>query len=129
MKLYSVYKIINEVNGKIYIGMSVNPKRRFYQHKQIGPMSKDIRALGTKVFTLEILHKDLIKLDAAKLESSLIKKLIKNHDMYNKQCTDNEKKGLSGVRIYDDDKELLIERFGSLQKAIDCMIKNLKGEA
>lgn len=35
MPQFYVYKIINQINGKIYIGKSKNPARRFVSHKSI----------------------------------------------------------------------------------------------
>jgi len=33
MKIQGIYKIKNLLNGKVYIGQSVNIEKRFYNHK------------------------------------------------------------------------------------------------
>lgn len=33
-KVYGIYKITNTLNGKVYIGQSVNVQERFYEHKR-----------------------------------------------------------------------------------------------
>ncbi len=57
-----IYKITNQVNGKIYIGQSNNPKRRFVEHCNIRQAKKDNSLIGVAIskygkenFTLDIL--------------------------------------------------------------------------
>lgn len=56
----AIYKIINNLNGKIYIGQSNNPNKRFLDHcykkeKYESLISKAINKYGKENFTLEIL--------------------------------------------------------------------------
>ena len=41
----------------------------------------------------------------------------------------NRKKTMMGMRIYDDDLDLIKKLFGSNQKFLDAMIKKLREEA
>lgn len=59
----AIYKITNTVNGKLYFGQTVNPKRRWYTHKHCA--SKDgqgyklhsaIRKYGLDNFIFEVVH-------------------------------------------------------------------------
>lgn len=57
-----VYKITNLINGKVYIGQSVNIKQRWYDHKKCikkdylkYPLYEDYRKYGIENFKLEIL--------------------------------------------------------------------------
>ena len=59
----AIYKITNTRNGKIYIGQSVNPIRRFNAHKNraknnVGnsPLYDDIRRYGIESFVLDIIE-------------------------------------------------------------------------
>jgi len=57
-----IYKIENVVNGKVYIGQSVNPKGRFKAHTSLKDMNgskeikEDLKKYGAENFTLEILE-------------------------------------------------------------------------
>jgi group I intron endonuclease len=58
----AIYKIENKINGKLYIGQSVDPKRRFRAHKsrainnEISPLYCAIRKYGIENFELSILE-------------------------------------------------------------------------
>lgn len=59
INLKYIYKIVNNVNGKIYIGQSKNPERRFLQHanpnKDNSLLTVAINKYGISNFSLEIL--------------------------------------------------------------------------
>lgn len=64
--LKSIYKITNKLNGKIYIGQSVNPFNRFKQHcynKQGSSykslINEAINKYGKENFLFEILELDI----------------------------------------------------------------------
>ena len=40
MNQYYIYTIINKLNNKLYIGVTSNPERRWYQHKLIAKKGK-----------------------------------------------------------------------------------------
>ena len=40
MEIGYIYKIVNKINGKIYIGQTVNPYRRWYDHRYEGKQDK-----------------------------------------------------------------------------------------
>lgn len=55
-----IYKITNKINGKIYIGQSKNPKKRFQQHikdeKVTSSIHNAIKKYGVENFTFEIIE-------------------------------------------------------------------------
>jgi predicted GIY-YIG superfamily endonuclease len=76
MKNYSVYKILFP-NGKVYFGITNNPKRRIGQHKKearAGSQLKLYRAIRKHGFSFEfqILHSGLKISEARKIEMELI---------------------------------------------------------
>ena len=57
-KIVGIYKITCTVNGKRYIGQSIDIKRRFSQHKRKPParMQADFEQYGVGAFKFEILE-------------------------------------------------------------------------
>lgn len=56
--MIGIYKITNKVNGKIYIGQSVDIQRRWSAHKRCSkdyPLYRDFKKYGLDNFTFEIL--------------------------------------------------------------------------
>lgn len=63
MKDY-IYKITNNINGKVYIGKSKDPKKRFSQHcNGTSTISNAIRKYGVDNFTLEIVEEIVYETD------------------------------------------------------------------
>lgn len=59
--MIGIYKITNNINGKIYIGQSNNIQRRFSEHKTKGrtsriPVDQDIKKYGEENFSFEIIE-------------------------------------------------------------------------
>jgi group I intron endonuclease len=60
--MYFVYRITNKINGKIYIGQTNNPEKRFNQHKNfkskwcVSYISRAIQKYGEDNFTFEIIE-------------------------------------------------------------------------
>lgn len=64
MKIQGIYKIINCINGKIYIGQSIDTKNRFRQHKYNAltknikhPLYASIRKYGIENFEFIIVER------------------------------------------------------------------------
>ena len=63
--MYSIYRITNRINGKIYIGYSKRPAARWYDHKKYATLNKKgvvydaMRKYGIENFTFEIIYQSL----------------------------------------------------------------------
>jgi group I intron endonuclease len=63
--MFSIYKITNKINGKLYIGYSKRPAARWYDHKKFaqkhkkGVLYNAIRKHGVENFVLEIIYQSL----------------------------------------------------------------------
>ena len=72
----AVYKIKNTVTGKLYIGQSVNPNKRYARHfwKNSGctKLKNAIQKYGKAAFIMEIIHWCYDKQEANELETFLI---------------------------------------------------------
>lgn len=57
MVIYSIYKITNTINNKCYIGQSINPSKRWNEHKRSnGVLSKAFIKYGLDNFTFQIIY-------------------------------------------------------------------------
>lgn len=80
-KIHYIYKIINTINNKIYIGQSIEYKRRWAAHKRDAVKNSDkaslasfaIKKYGEKYFIFEILACCQTMDDANEIESYLIR--------------------------------------------------------
>ena len=73
---YCVYEHVNKINGKKYIGMTVNPKHRWrnngYHYRQCPHFWAAIQKYGWDNFEHTILRKELTHMEACELEIKLI---------------------------------------------------------
>jgi group I intron endonuclease len=109
--VYSVYVITNTVNGKRYIGLTCDVKRRWQDHKDAhksrsGKLYAAMRKYGVKKFALKIITANLSKESANELEQELIRKLGTARDGYN--CTIGGR-GMGGYRHSDQTKKRISE--------------------
>lgn len=90
-KQYTIYKITNTVNGKSYIGQTVNLKHRFYKcHQNNSKMAPDIERHGIDSFKMEILASTTDKKFAQALEEHFIDKFDSIRNGYNRhRCFHN----------------------------------------
>lgn len=73
IKQYYIYKITCTVNGKCYIGQTVNPQHRFYKcHQRNKKMLADIERYGVVAFQSEILARTTDKKLATVLEEHFV---------------------------------------------------------
>lgn len=90
-KIWSIYKITNIKNNKIYIGQTVEPKKRWYQHRRDAanpkyPLHFAINKYGTDNFIFEVLLSCVTQDDANYMEEKFINEygsLAKDNKGYN----------------------------------------------
>lgn len=90
-QIWAIYKIINLVNGKIYIGQTIEPTKRWYQHRRDAakpkyPLHFSIKKHGVHNFEFEVIFYCKSQDDANWAEEELIKQcdsLVKNGKGYN----------------------------------------------
>lgn len=74
-KKYSIYKITNPT-GKVYIGQTCNPRKRFESYKRCKPDQKAIynslQKYGYEAHTFKVMFKDLTKVEVDIFEIELI---------------------------------------------------------
>jgi len=73
----AVYKITNSVNGKLYIGLSTNPTKRWWEHrnrtkKTHTKLYNAFRKYGIDAFSFEVLHWCDSQEDARDLENLVV---------------------------------------------------------
>lgn len=80
MKIYSLYKIINKINGDFYVGITKDPKYRFQchiacakQNKKQSFLYKSMRAYGPDNFMMEIIYESADSQHIALMEIEYIK--------------------------------------------------------
>ena len=114
MKYFYLYKITNIVDGKIYIGQSVNPQARWRCHKSDAKLGKNkkhfaraIRKYGAHNFTFEVIAqaKTLEDIDWAEIEC------IKQHKSFDKAYGYNIALGGNGKRIISEETKKKIAKF------------------
>ena len=80
---YSVYKIVNTINGKVYIGQTINTiEKRFKEHLHraryesniVRPLYNAIRKYGEENFKIYMIETNLTKIEANEKEKYWIKK-------------------------------------------------------
>lgn len=96
MPICGIYKIANQINGKCYIGQSVNIKRRWRSHKTKSfnpldiqyecPLYRAFRKYGLENFSFEILE-ECRKEELNEKESFYIKKYNSNLENYGYNLT------------------------------------------
>lgn len=77
-KLHYLYRVTNQVNGKIYIGQTVQPDKRWNQHRRDAaepkvPFHHAIKKHGAHNFTFEVIATCKSFDDANELETLLVK--------------------------------------------------------
>lgn len=73
----AVYRITNTVNGKLYLGITANPTKRWWEHKRCAKKTHTklynaIKKYGAEVFKFEVLHWCNSREDARDLENLAI---------------------------------------------------------
>ena len=112
--MIGIYKITNNINGKIYIGQSNNIKRRFSEHKTKGAGTKilvdgAIQKYGADNFSFEIIEEcNLEQLNEK--ESFWINYYKQNNILYNlSEGGDNQSRGINNGRaiLTEDDIRII----------------------
>lgn len=78
-KIHYLYRIINKINGKIYIGQTVQPDKRWYQHKSMATQEHPVMAIscaikkyGNEAFEFEIIASCKTWDDTNEIETLLV---------------------------------------------------------
>lgn len=76
--MYYLYRITNGINSKMYIGQTINPKSRWYNHRRSAAEPRQVvsyamKKYGTHNFTFDIIAQCLTLDDANDIEKVLIK--------------------------------------------------------
>lgn len=133
--MQGIYKITNKINGKFYIGLSVDIKRRFNEHKSPcrfqkikTPIARAIKKYGLANFSFDILELVECKSKLCEREVFWISKMKPEYNLTS---------GGDGVRDYvvsEDVKEILRDygkkQWNSLTKVEKQkrILNNLKGQ-
>ena len=144
-KCRCVYAINNIENGKMYIGSTINLRKRVYEHKsklnsnyhRNKGLQKDFNKLGWDGFNVKIIKK--VKNDNLKQREKEIIKKQKENNMYNKRYISNKNyksKKYNGTRqisvyIEDEQYDRLQEednKSKAVRKALDMYYQNQKEE-
>ena len=114
-KIYSIYLIYNTTNGKLYVGQSKDPKRRWKRHKSTaaGPCQKNaihwaIKKYGSNKFIFKIVDSNLTLNEANKKEIAWIS-LLKDlkYQLYNET---NGGDGTLGYEVSEEERKRRSER-------------------
>jgi group I intron endonuclease len=97
MSIYSIYKIVNNVNGKVYVGFATNFKRRMSEHLKNSEnldytIYRAIRKHGKANFSSEIIYQSL---DGVHCKNVMEKHFISEYDSYHNGY--NETMGGDGI--------------------------------
>lgn len=135
MKYFYLYKITNALNGKVYIGQSVNPKARWRRHKSDAKLGKDkkhlanaIRKYGVKNFSFEVIAqaKTLEDIDWSEIEC------IKQHKSSDKKYGYNIALGGNGKRVVSEETKRKLSKINTgkkeSQKTKDRKSKSMRGK-
>lgn len=131
MRISGIYKITNNINGKSYIGQSIDIKKRWREHKSasFNKNSKDydmvihraIRKYGKENFSFEILE-ECNKEELNKKEIEWIEKYDSTNKGYNVSLGGNNYEHLGNVvELYDYNGEYVCEYPNAMEvaKALD----------
>lgn len=114
MKNFYLYRITNLINGKVYIGQSVNPQRRWSRHKSDAKLSINkkhltnaIKKYGVHNFICEVIAqaKTLEDIDQVEIDS------IKQYRSSDKNYGYNISLGGNGKRIVSEQTRKKISQF------------------
>ena len=104
-RLYIVYKHTNKINGKIYIGITANLKRRWvakgYMYHGSPYFKHALEKYGWDNFEHEILFEGLTEIEARKKETELIKQFRCNEEAFGYNLTEGGEHNIPNQEIRD----------------------------
>lgn len=115
---YYTYKIINLINGKIYIGKTDNIQKRWNAHKSAARkkdpkdyahVHRAMNKYGFDNFIIEKIEEFDLEIDALNSEINLITKFKTKNRNIGYNLTDGGE-GASGFRFSDDQKKIMSDR-------------------
>lgn len=132
--MHYLYKITCLINQKNYIGQTVQPAKRWYQHKLSSKapkqiISRAIHKFGENNFTFEIIAECKTQDDANWAEEELIKQydsLIKNNKGYNLSVGGG---GKSGLKCSEETKKKLSKAsMGNINRKVQITSEDTKNK-
>lgn len=131
MEVNLIYKITNNINGKVYIGLTDSFNRRMTQHSSVsGSPSSDgyfnyfyraVRKYGWDNFTKEILEENLSREEANIKETFYINKYQSNEP----ECGYNLTEGGENARTHSELSLDDVEQIYELIKTTSLSLKNI----
>lgn len=126
-----VYKIENLINGKIYIGKSINVGRRWYEHKKElnegNHINKHLQSswnkYGEDCFRFELLEDGLTETQALEREEYYIRYYETTNTLFGYNMTDG---GQSGVLSKESREKLSRQRIGKYNSLTENDIRKIK---
>lgn len=126
-----VYKIENLINGKIYIGKSINVGRRWYEHKRElnegNHINKHLQSswnkYGEDCFRFELLEDGLTEFQALEREEYYIRYYETTNTLFGYNMTNG---GQSGVLSKESREKLSRQRMGKYNSLTESDIRRIK---
>lgn len=110
--MHCIYIITNTINGKVYIGQSKNPKRRWNEHKRPKTNSlvaTAIKEFGVENFKMEILLDNLASDEVDDFETFLIAEYDSINLGYNICKEGGSTRGCTGRKFTEEHKRKIAE--------------------
>ena len=131
LPICGVYKIENLINGKIYIGKSINVGRRWYEHKtelnENRHINKHLQSAwnkyGEESFRFVLLEENLTESQALEREEYYIKYYETTNGLYGYNLTDG---GQSGVLSKESCEKISRQKMGKYNSLTENDIKRIK---
>lgn len=110
--MHYIYVITNTINGKVYIGQTKDPRRRWNEHKRPKTntkLSRAIQEFGVSNFKMEILLEGLLSTEVDDFETFLIAEYNSIDCGYNICSEGSSTRGVVGRKFTEEHKQKIAE--------------------